>query len=410
MKDTELYQHLLGLQSPWSVERVELDVKGQRVTVWAMHPPDTRFGCPECGAACALHDHDEERAWRHLDSCQFETHLRARVPRVRCDKHGVKQARVPWAEPRSRFTMLFERFAIQVLLETDVLGGAAILGITWDQAHHIMQRAVERGLSRRKHRQLKHVGVDEKSIAKRHRYATLLNDLDRGVVLEVTKDRTKESLQECLNRVPRKTLEKVEAFAMDMWQPYFQTLISAVPDGVSKVVFDRFHIVGHMNKALDQVRRAENRELRAEGDDRLVNTKYELLHAAENIDDDVRQKFVRMRNAGLKTGRAWSIKELLRGLWDCKSRRDALLWWSRWYSWATHSRIAPVIKVAKMIDRHLPNVMTYFEHRITNAASESINSVVRLLQKRAFGFRSFDNFRIAVLFRCGGLDLYPAPT
>jgi transposase len=146
MKDTELYQHLLGLQSPWHVERVELDVKAQRVSVWATHPKDATFSCPECGAQCPLHDHDEERAWRHLDSCQFETHLRARVPRVRCDKHGVKQARVPWAEPRSRFTLLFERFAIDVLRETDVLGGAAILGITWEQAHHIMERAVARGV------------------------------------------------------------------------------------------------------------------------------------------------------------------------------------------------------------------------------------------------------------------------
>jgi transposase len=410
VKDTDLYQHLLGLQSPWSVERVELDVKAQRVNVWAEHGKDAAFSCPECGVVCPLHDHDEERSWRHLDSCQFETHLRARVPRVRCDKHGVRQARVPWSEPRSRFTLLFERFAIDVLRETDVLGGAAILGITWEQAHHIMERAVARGIARRELRAPKHVGVDEKAIAKRHRYATLLNDIDAGVVIEVVEGRGKDSIEACLQSIPKEKLAKVEAFAMDMWQPYFQAVCAAVPDGASKVVFDRFHIVGHMNKALDIVRRTENRELRAEGDDRLVGTKYDWLYAAERIDEDVRQKFVRMRNAGFKTARAWSMKELLRGLWDCKSMRDALQWWSRWYFWASHSRLTPVIKVAQMILRHLPNVMTYFSHRITNAVSESINAVVRLLQKRAFGYRSFSNFRTAVLFRCGGLDLYPAPT
>lgn len=410
MKDTELYQHLLGLSSPWYVERVDLDVKAQRVSVYAVHRKDATFGCPECGAPSPLHDHDEERSWRHLDSCQFETHLRARVPRVRCDKHGVRQARVPWAEPKSRFTSLFERFAIDVLLETDVLGAAKILRISWDQAHHIMERAVERGLARRASGEVRHMGVDEKAIAKRHRYATLLNDLDRSVVLEVTEGRSKESLKTCLASVSSEQLAKVEAFAMDMWLPYFETVCSAVADGVSKVVFDRFHIIGHMNKALDTVRRRENRELLAEGDTRLVGTKHLFLYAAERIAEDVRQRFVRMRDAGFKAARAWSIKELLRGLWDCKSRRDALHWWSRWYFWATHSRLSPVIRVAKMIERHLPNVMTYFEHRITNAASESINSIVRLLQKRSFGFRSFSNFRIAVLFRCGGLELYPAAT
>lgn len=408
MKDTELYEHLLGLQSPWFVERVELDKKAQRVTVFTAHDEGASFRCAECGATCPLHDHDEERSWRHLDSCQFETHLRARVPRVRCDKHGVRQARVPWAEPKSRFTLMFERFAIDVLSETDVLGATKILRISWDQAHHIMQRAVERGLARREHADIKHMGVDEKAIAKGHRYATLLNDLQRGTVLEVTEGRTKESIEKCLASVPNAQLAKVEAFAMDMWQPYFQAVTSAVQDGSSKVVFDRFHIVGHMNKALDIVRRRESREMVEEGDRRLVGTKYDWLYAAERLDDDVRQQFVRMRDAGFKTARAWSMKELLRGLWDRTSMRDGLAWWSRWYFWATHSRLTPVIKVAKMIDRHLPNVLSYFTHRITNAASESINAVVRGLQKRAFGYRSFSNFRIAVLFRCGGLDLYPA--
>ena len=408
MKDTELYQHILGLQSPWHVERVELDTKAQRVSVYAAHRKDATFSCPECGSQCPLHDHDEERSWRHLDSCQFETHLRARIPRVRCNEHGVRQARVPWAEPKSRFTLMFERFAIDVLLETDVQGSTELLRISWDQAHHIMQRAVERGLARRERTDIKYMGVDEKAIAKRHRYATLLNDLQRGTVLEVTEGRSKESVEKCLGSVPSAQLAEVEAFAMDMWQPYFQVVCNAVRDGASKVVFDRFHIVGHMNKALDIVRRRESRELLEEGDRRLVGTKYDFLYAAERIDDDVRQRFVRMRDAGFKTARAWSIKELLRGLWDCKSRRDALTWWSRWYFWATHSRLSPVIKVAKMIERHLPNVLSYFTHRITNAASESINAVVRGLQKRAFGFRSFSNFRTAVLFRCGGLDLYPA--
>ena len=408
MKDTELYAHLLGLTSPWHVGHVDLDVKAQRVSVYAEHRRDTNFSCPECGLACPLHDHDEERSWRHLDSCQFETHLHARIPRVRCDEHGVRQARVPWAEPKSRFTLMFERFAIDVLRETDVLGATRILRISWDQAHHLMQRAVARGLARREQAPIKYIGIDEKAIAKRHRYATLLNDLEHGVVLEVVDGRTKESAKACLDSIPREQLERVEAFAMDMWPAYFHTVSRVVTDGARKVVFDRFHIVGHMNKALDIVRRRENRALLTDGDTRLVGTKYDFLRGADSVDDNLRQKLVSMRDAGLKTARAWSMKELLRELWDCKSERRAREWWSTWYFWATHSRLPPVIKVAKMIQRHLPNVLSYFTHRITNAASEAINAVVRGLQKRAFGFRSFSNFRVAVLFRCGGLALYPA--
>lgn len=408
MKDTELYQQLLGLSSPWTVARVELDTKARKVSVWAEHSGKATFTCPECGAKCGLHDHDEERTWRHLDSCHFETYLHARVPRVRCPDHGVRQASVPWAEPRSRFTLMFERFAIDVLMETDVLGAASILGISWDEAHHIMARAVSRGLKRREACVPRRMGVDEKAIAKGHRYATLVNDLDRNVVLDVAEGRTKESLYRCLGRFSLDDLSQVEAIATDMWEPFFQVLVSVVDGARDKIVFDRFHIVGHMNEALDQVRRAENKQLRAEGDDRLVGSKFLWLYAAENVPEHRRDDFHALRTTKLRTARAWSMKEVLRGLWDCTSRKMGEWWWRRWKAWADRCRLLPVRKVAAMIENHLPNVLTYFKHRITNAASESINSVVQLLKKRAFGYRSFPNFRTAILFRCGGLDLYPS--
>lgn len=112
MRDVELYQHLLGLQRPWTVSRVELGTKQQRVDVWTEHA-DQRFPCPICSTRLAVYDHAEERVWRHLDSCQFMTYLHARIPRVRCPEHGLKQVAVPWEEPRSGFTALFGRFALE---------------------------------------------------------------------------------------------------------------------------------------------------------------------------------------------------------------------------------------------------------------------------------------------------------
>jgi transposase len=222
-----------------------------------------------------LYDHEPERTWRHLDSCHFETHLHARVPRVECPEHGIRQTKVAWAEPRSRFTLLFERFAIDILLESDVAGAARVLGISWDEAHGIMERAVQRGLSRRQVRVPPRLGIDEKALSKGHRYATLVNDLERGIVVDVAEGRTKESLYGCLGAFSMDDLAHVEAIAMDMWEPFF----SALKD----VVAGAEHIIGHMNQALDQVRRAESKALRAEGDDRLVGSKYLWLYAAENV-------------------------------------------------------------------------------------------------------------------------------
>jgi transposase len=409
VRDTELYQQILGLSAPWSVARVALDVKEQRVDVYAEHGKKKTWPCPECGKECGLHDHDEERMWRHLDSCQFQTFLHARIPRVRCDDHGVKQVRVPWAEPKSRFTLLFEHLAIDVLQHTDVLGAAKILRISWDEAHGIMGRAVARGMARREHRVPKRIGIDEKSLARGYRFATIVADLDGPsgpCVLDLAEGRTKEALVHCFGRFSMRELEEgIDVVAMDMSGPYISVVQSLI--GGEKIVFDRFHIMVHMNEAVDVVRRRENRDLRTDGDNTLVGSKHIWLYGRENVPDRYAEQFAELRDANLRTARAWAIKEMLRDLWDRPSELAAKRWYARWRSWATRSRLPPVRKVAAMIHRHLPNVLSYFTNAVTNAASEAINSTIQMIKKRAFGFRSFPNFRVAVLFRCGGLDLYP---
>jgi transposase len=195
---------------------------------------------------------------------------------------------------------------------------------------------------------------------------------------------------------------------MDMWQAYINAARAAVPGAEDKIVFDRFHIMQRVLDALDQVRRRENKALRAEGDQRLVRTKYLWLRSQENLTDAAAAQFLTLKDATLKTARAWALKESLRTLWDYASRGWAQRFWRRWYFWATHSRLAPMIEVARMIQRHLPNVLTYFTHRVTNAVAEGLNSKIATIQKRACGFRNRDHFKIAVYFHCGGLDLYPS--
>jgi transposase len=409
VRDTELYQQILGLTSPWAVSKVDLDVKNHRVDVYAEHKSKKTWPCPMCEAECGLHDHDEERTWRHLDTMQFETYLHARVPRIRCDEHGVKQVRVPWAEPRSRFTALFETLAIDVLKHTDVDGGARILRISWDEAHGIMSRAVARGMARREPRTPSRIGVDEKSLAKGSRYATIVANLDPSSephVLDLAEGRTKEAFLRCFLPFSLNDLAKIQVVAMDMWEAYISIVRATI--GGEKIVFDRFHIMMHMNDAVDMVRRRENRALRDDGDDRLVGSKHMWLFGRENLPDHHAERFSELRKASLKTARAWAIKEMLRDLWDRPSEAAATKWYRRWRSWATRCRLAPVRRVAAMIHRHLPNILSYFKTPITNAASEAINSTIQMIKKRAFGYRSFANFRTAVLFRCGQLDLYPA--
>lgn len=193
MDDRALYPTILGLQAPWEVERVELRTDPQEVDVWVGAEAGTSFACPHCGQTAPIYDHVERR-WRHVDTCQFRTLLCARPPRLRCAAHGVITVPVPWAETGSRFTLLFERLAIAWLQEATPTAVGRRLGLSWDEARGIMERAVRRGLQHRQPTVVPHLGVDERSFLKRHQYVSVVADLDTPRILHVADDRKAASL------------------------------------------------------------------------------------------------------------------------------------------------------------------------------------------------------------------------
>jgi transposase len=384
---------------------VELDVTAQQVVV-KVDAGAGPFACPECGTAGPRYDR-KPRRWRHLDTMQFTTWIEADVPRVKCATHGVRQIRLPWAEPGSQFTALFERLAIDLLRECSLTGAGRLLRITWDEAWGIKERAVKRGLARRGQEVVPHLGVDEKAIAKRHRYLTLVADLDRNRVLYVADDRKQESLDGFWPTLTPAQLAGITAVAMDMWEPYVQSTRAHVPDADAKIVFDKFHIVKHLHAAVDLVRRAEHRPLRRSGDDRLTGSKYLWLMRPRDMTAAQREAFRELQHGDLKVARAWMLKEQFGAFWDYTYLGAACTFFTRWFWRASHSRLKPVVGVAKLIQRHLPNLLTYLQHGITNAGLEAINAVIQWVKKTARGFRNPEHFKIAIYFHCGGLDLYP---
>jgi len=309
------------------------------------------------------------------------TWLQARIPRVACLFHGIRQVRVPWALSGARFSLQFESHAIDTLLEADVLGAARLLRISWDEAWGIMERAVERGLKAKKRRIIPRLGVDEKAVAKGHKYFTLVNDLDRGTVEFIAAGRKTASLDAFYESLTVRQKAGIEAVAMDMWEPFITSTLKYVPHARDKIVFDRFHVMKHMTEAVDGVRKAEHRRLQAEGDDTLKRSKYLWLFSEENLPEKDAERFAGLKAMNLKTGRAWAIKESLRDLWRYRYKGWARRFWKKWYFWATHSQLKPIVKVARMLKSHLANVLTYCDHRITNAASEGLNSKIQGLKK-----------------------------
>ena len=408
MQDRELYSQILGIRSPWRVDRVDLKLAAGEVHVHLVHEVGEEWPCSECGKACSLYDHQPERRWRHLDTCQLQTILHAEPPRTQCPEHGPRTVKLPWAEPGSRFTALFERLAIDWMLAASQQAVAERLKLSWDEVHAIQERAVKRGLERRKAEPVARLGVDEKSFTRGHRYFTLVNDLVRGRVLFVSENRTTESLDGFWSSLSSEQIHSVEAVAMDMWDPYVTSTLHHLPEAQGKIVFDKFHIAKHLAEAVDLVRRREQKQLRARGDDRLTGTRYDWLRNPASMELRDKQEFAALRNSNLKTARAWALKEAMMAFFEYVYERPARKHFRWWLNWAVRSRLKPMAEKARMIRRRFENIVTYLHHRITNAASESINSKIQWVKYTARGFRNKTNFITAIYFHCGGLDLMPS--
>jgi transposase len=329
--------------------------------------------------------------------------------RVDCPTHGVRQVRVPWAEARSRFTMLMERLIIDLIQQCSTVTGACrIARITWDEAWGVMSRAVARGRARKVAQPIPYIGVDEKAFRKGHRYHTIVCDLERSTVEFVAEDRTTESLAAYYQQLTDEQRTGLKAVAMDMWEPYIGATRDGLPDGEQRIVFDRFHIMREMTKAVDTVRKQEHRGFLRTGEDSpLTGTKYLWLFSDERRPDHHAESFATLQALNLKVGRAWAIKEALRTLWTYRQGAAVTRFFSQWYGWAVRSRLDPVKKVAGMLKRHLDGVLRFVKHPITNGVAEGLNSKIMSIKRKAGGFRNPSNFTTAIYFHCGGLDLYP---
>lgn len=401
------YRLLLGLVSPWTVANIDLDVEKATLDIYVVEHPSHGFPCPECETLSGLHDHAPERRWRHLDTMQFKTEIVARLPRITCATHGVKTIAVPWADPHARWTLLFEAFAIEVLLGTsNIVRAMALLRIGWDSAQAIEARAVKRGLARRSAEEIFYVGIDEKSFRKGHDYVSTMTDLDRGRVMDVVKDHTQEATEELIIKaLSQKQRASVKAGAMDFWKPFTNGFKKFFPQAA--IVHDKYHIAAYLSKMVDKVRRKENGQFLKAGDDTLKGSKYLWLTAQGNWSKEQKKSFREMKVDNLKTGRAWSIKETFRHFWEYSYKGSARAFFDRWYFWATHSKLEPVIEVAKMLKRHFEEIVTYLDHGITNAVTEGLNSKIQSIKANARGFRNFENYRVAILFHCGKLEMLP---
>jgi transposase len=405
MNDTVFYERLLGLEQPWYVGAVEMDFTAGEIrvkveaqaTVWAS----------DDGRRLHVHGY-EERTWRHLDTCQLRTLIVARVPRVLDPETGATQmVQVPWAEGRSGWTLMFEHFAIRVMLASaTITDSLKLLGFNWHQAQHIMQRAVQRGLDRRCLERMDYVGLDEKSFRRGQNYISVMTDLLGERVLDVVVGRDEAAVTKLWELLPAPIRGRVRAAAMDFGAAYAAATRAAAPQAA--IVYDKFHVSQLLGEAVDRVRRQEHKSLLEQGDETLKGTRYLWLKGLDKLSDEQFLSFQQLVTLSLKTARAWEHKHLFSEFWTQPSAARAQEFFGQWWKRVVRSRLEPLKKAARTFRDHLQGLLNYFLHPITNALTEGLNSRIQLLKASARGFRNAGHYRIRILFFLGKLNLLPS--
>jgi transposase len=388
MKDTTLYEHLLGLKTPWSVKSVDLSLADQRVVVEVILKPGQVWVDPTNDTKRAHINGWTERQWRHLDTCQFGTLIKARVPQLKYSDGTVQELAVPWAERYSRVTLLMEAFIVKLLEVCRTTKGVCELTrLSWSTVNDIMVSAVGRGMLRRTEEEIPYLGLDEKSSEKGHSYVSILTDIERSRVLDLVPERKLAAATALLETLSPAQRASVKAVAMDMWPAFMSAAHASIPQ--ADIVHDRFHVSKYLGDAVDAVRKQEHRSLSLTGNSPLTGSKWAWLKRYPDGRSSEAIAFRDLNQLNLKTCRAWRIKETFVQFWDYFYTGSAKRFFDAWASNAMCSRLEPIKKVVKMLRRHLVGLLNYSRHRICNACAEGFNSAIQLIKANARGFRNF---------------------
>jgi transposase len=412
MNQNSLFNLALGLTEPWKVVRSSLEESGEGTKILHVDidfAEGSKLPCPCCGKLAPVYD-SEVKLWRHLNFWQHATYLSARVPRVECPEHKVRQVNVPWARPESGFTLLFEAFVMALVREMPVAAVARLVCEHDTRLWRIVRHYVGQTHAAQDWSGVKAVAIDETATRKGHRYATVVVEIDpRGKeparLLFMTKERTAQSVGDFAQAMPAHggSPQAVKLATIDMSPAFEKGVAEHLPE--AKVAFDRFHVMKLAGEAVESVRK----QLQREGAD-VRGGLWALRGNWENLKEEQREVRTYLCARHKKIARALALREELQETWEWPGPASAGMHLEGWCSWARRSRLPSFKKLAQTIKSHREGILGFFPHRVTNAAIEAINGLIQTARRRARGFRNFANLQAIAYWTAGRLDLkLPTP-
>jgi transposase len=405
MPDLALFSAALGLGEPWEVVDVRFDAERRRLDLRIDFRKGARFPCPECGAAgCKVHD-TERHTWRHLNFFQHEAYLSARVPRVICAEHGVRQVRVPWAREGSDFTLLFEALVMALAKEMPVKAIAGLVGEhdtkLWRIVHHYVDEAVEaQDLSG-----MTELGIDDTSFRRGQDYVSVFADLgpEQRRAVFVCEGRDQDTVEQFADFLTEHCgdRQQIRQVCQDMSQAYLTGVREQLPE--AEVTFDRYHVKQKLSEAVDAVRRAEAKTHKA----LLKNTRYLWLKRPDKLTVKQLDWLDQLLLEPLDTVRAYELALKFDDFYELRDPSRAGEYLRRWVAEARASELEPLIKFAEMLEAHWPGVIRWHRTRASNGLLEGLNSLIQAAKRRARGYRSARNYKAMIYLVAGKLQAGP---
>jgi len=366
-----------------------------------------KIHCSRCGRARKAYDSLGVRVFDFAPLWNIPVEFEYLMRRVNCPDCGVIVERVPWADGKSHTTKAFALFLAQWARKLSWKEAARSFCTSWDTVFRSVKAVVAYGLAHRNLDGIEAIGVDEVQYGKGHKYMTVVYQLDAGIrrLIYVGRERTAKTLLRFFFELGRERSAALKFICSDMWQPYLKVIAKKAPQALN--ILDRFHLVSHLTKAVNQVRVDEVRRLKDEGFDETVlrHTKYCFLKNPENLTAKQESTLDDVLGYDLKSVRAYLLKESFQLFWDYDSPYWAEWYLEKWCKKAMRSRLEPIKKFVRTVRAHQPLIMNWFRAKkaYSSGIVEGMNRNVNLVTRKAFGFRSYEVLKIALFHTMGCL-------
>lgn len=383
-----LFEKALAIESPWYIKKFHFNVEEKQLDIYIDFHRGSVFNYvdPDTGEDKSYKAYDtEQKTWRHLNFFQHTCYLHCRTPRIKLESGKVRQILPPWAGLNSGFTLLFEALLLELCTHMTVQAVSKLVSESEGKLWRLIRKYVDEARAQEDFSSIESIGVDETSRAKHHSYITLFADLDKRRTVFITSGRSNDTIKAFVNDLNEHngTKFQIKNVSCDMSPAFISGIKANLPN--AKITFDKFHIVKIINDAVDKVRRQEVKQ-----QDIIKGYRYLFLKNYSNL--TAKQKTdlqaLELSKYKLKTLKALHIRENFQEIYRADSVEAFEHLLKKWYFWATHSRLQPIIDAAHTIKNHWEGVVNWKKSQINNGLLEGLNSVVQAMKAKARGFRN----------------------